>query len=304
MKAFSFAVALVVVAVCGRAVAADLPAVAAPPPPPPPAFSWTGVYLGANGGYMWGARNGLSSFGRAIVDNDPPFGATSALGVGGVSTPNFTGAFGGGQVGYNYQISRFVVGFEADAQGTAVQGSEGRYTLLNVPTLSRYSISTETQVSRNIDYLATVRGRVGFAVRPEALLYLTGGLAFGQVSHTVTHTQYANWAGSPRIPAEVDALGYASSQYSNTRVGWAAGGGVEWAFRGNWSAKVEYLYYDLGRIRSTSFLAFDTNSISGPGGGGAGLVSIESSSRFNGHILRAGLNYRLEFFRPPVVAAY
>jgi outer membrane immunogenic protein len=304
MKAFSFAAALVLAAVSGRAVAADLPSIA-PPAPPPPVFSWTGGYLGANGGYLWGARAGISSYGLAVVDNDPLFGATSALGAGGVSTPSFSGAFGGGQIGYNYQLSsRFVLGVEADIQATSAQGSESRYTLLTVPNLTRYSIGTETQVTRNLDYLATVRGRVGFAVRPEALLYLTGGLAFGRASQTVTHTQYANWAGSSRFPADTDAFGYASSQFGSTRVGWAAGGGVEWAFRGNWSAKVEYLYYDLGSVRSSGLLAFDTNAIPGPGSGGTGLVTIESSSRFNGHILRAGLNYRLDLFHPPVVAAY
>jgi outer membrane immunogenic protein len=308
MKAFSFAAALAFAALCGRAVAADLPPVAPPPPPPPPVFSWTGVYLGANAGYIWGARTGVDSYGLAVVDNDPLFGATSALGASGVASPNLNGAFGGGQIGYNYQVSpRFVVGVEADAQGTAVQGSEGRYRLLTVPNLPRYSIATQMQADRNLDYLATVRGRLGFAVTPDALLYVTGGLAFGRVSQRVTQTQSVYWAGSPRFPADSDGFGFADSRFADTRVGWAAGGGVEWAFRGNWSAKFEYLYYDLGRVRSSGALAFDTNAAPGPGSGGIGLVAVESGSRFNGHVLRAGLNYRLDFFRPPVapvVATY
>ncbi|ATQ68399.1 MULTISPECIES: outer membrane protein [Methylosinus] len=300
MKAFSFAAALAGAALCGHAVAADLPSIA-PPPPPPPVFSWTGAYLGANGGYIWGARNGVDSYGVAVIDKDPLFGATSALGVGNVAAPNLNGAFGGGQAGYNYQVSpRFVIGVEGDVQGTAVQGSEGRYRLLTVPNLPRYSIGTQTQVDRNIDYLATVRGRVGFAVLPDALLYLTGGLAFGRVSQRVTQTQSVYWAGSTNFPADSDGFGFAASQFAQTRVGWAAGGGVEWAFRGNWSAKLEYLYYDLGGVRSSGALAFDTNAAPGPGSGGVGLVAVESRSRFNGHVLRAGLNYRLDFFRPPV----
>ncbi|MBY6240768.1 outer membrane protein [Methylosinus sp. Sm6] len=305
MKAFPFAAALGVAAIGGRAAAADLAAIAPPPPP----FSWTGVYLGANAGYIWGARNGIDSRGFAMLDNAPLFGATSALGARGVSTPSFNGAFGGGQIGYNYQLApRFVVGVEADAQGTAVQGSESRYAVLTVPNLTRYSISTETQVTRNLDYLATVRGRFGFAVHPEALLYLTGGLAFGRASQTVTQTQYAYWTGSPLVPAGSNVFGFARSQYDDTRVGWAAGAGVEWAFRGNWSAKIEYLYYDLGRVRSSGYLSFNTNAIPGPGSGGTGLVTIDSGSRFNGHVLRAGLNYRLDLFHspaaPPVVATY
>jgi outer membrane immunogenic protein len=306
MKAISLLAAAALAAAVGAAAAADLPsAVAPPPPPPPPVFTWTGIYLGTNIGFTWGARQGVNSVGLVAIDNDPLFGLTSAAGATGVTSPSLTGAFGGGQIGYNYQFSpRFVVGLEADIQGAAVQGSETGYSLLNVPNISGYSITTVTQVSRNLDYLGTVRARVGYAVRPDALLYLTGGLAYGRTSQTVTQTQLANWSGSPGFPADSDGFGFASSQFADTRFGWTAGGGVEWAFRENWSAKFEYLYYDLGRARSTGLLGFDTNAIPGPDFGGTGLVAIESSSRFNGHILRAGLNYRFQFLRPPVVATY
>jgi outer membrane immunogenic protein len=197
-----------------------------------------------------------------------------------------------------------VVGVEADIQAFGVQGSETGYSQLAVPNLPGYSIATVTQASRVLDYLGTLRGRVGVAIRPDALLYLTGGLAYGRASHTVTHTQYAQWAGSPGFPADADALGFASSEYADSRVGWAAGGGVEWAFRGNWSAKVEYLFYDLGRVRSIGLLGFDTNAIPGPDSGGRGLVATETASRFNGHLVRAGVNYRFDFFKPPVQASY
>lgn len=304
MKAISLLAAAALAAAVGPVAAADLPSPLAPPPPPP-VFTWTGLYLGTNIGFAWGARQDVSSVGLVAIDNDPLFGLTSATSATGVVSPNMSGAFGGGQIGYNYQFSpRIVIGLEADIQGAAVQGSETAYSLTNVPNLSRYSITTVTQVSRNLDYLGTVRARVGFAVRPDALLYLTGGLAYGRTSQTVTQTQYANWAGSPSFPADSDAFGFASNQFADTRFGWSAGGGVEWAFRDNWSAKFEYLFYDLGRVRSSGLLGFDTNAIPGPGSGGTGLVAIESSSRFNGHILRAGLNYRFQFLRPPVVATY
>lgn len=304
MKVISHLAGIALAALAGRAAAADLPA-ATTPPPPPPVFSWTGFYLGADVGYTWGASNGIASYGVVAFDHDPPFGAASALGASGVITPNFNGAFGGGQVGYNYQFaSRIVVGVEADAQGFAVQGQENGYFLSTAPNLTGYSLTTISQASRNIDYLATLRGRVGVAIRPEALLYVTGGLAFGRVSHTVNQTQYANWAGDLEFPAATEPFGFASSSFAETRVGWAAGAGVEWAFRGNWSAKVEYLYYDLGRVRSLGLLGFDSRAIRDPDPGASGLVAVDSASRFNGHILRAGINYRFEIFRPPVVAAY
>jgi outer membrane immunogenic protein len=302
MKAIFFLAGVALAALAGRAAAADLPA--ATTPPPPPVFSWTGFYLGADVGYTWGASNGIASYGLVAFDRDPPFGAASALGASGVVAPNFNGAFGGGQVGYNYQFSRFVIGAEADGQAFAVQGSETAYSRATAPNLTGYSLTALSQASRNIDFLATFRGRAGVAVRPEALLYVTGGLAVGRVSHMVTQTQYANWAGEPGFPAGTEPFGFGSSSYAGTRVGWAAGAGVEWAFRGNWSAKLEYLYYDLGRVRSLGLLGSDSRAIRDPDPGASGLVAVDSTSRFNGHILRAGLNYRFEFFRPPVVAAY
>lgn len=305
MKAAPFAAALALTVLSGTAIAADLPSAKAPPPPPPPAFTWGGFYIGANVGYTWGAKNTISSFAVPLIDNDPLFGAASAASATTFVAPNFNGALGGGQVGWNYQFKdTFVAGLEADIQGASVQGTESTLNFAPVANQPRYSITSITHVSRHLDYLGTIRGRLGYAIYPAVLVYVTGGLAYGGVSQTVGVSQLANFAGNRFLAPAVDTFGFSWSQFSDTRVGYAAGAGVEWGFLGNWSAKLEYLYYDLGRVRSEGFIGFDTNGISGFGGGGTGVVSVESQTRFNGHTVRAGLNYRLNFYKPPVVAKY
>jgi len=112
------------------------------------------------------------------------------------------------------------------------------------------------------------------------VLYATGGLAYG-------HAQLNTNLVSP-FPFTFPASA------SVTRVGWTAGAGVEWAFAGNWSAKLEGLYYDLG---TTTLGAGPTV------GGGVGVIGFVRSKDFelHGAIARLGLNYR---FGGPVVAKY
>jgi outer membrane immunogenic protein len=81
----------------------------------------------------------------------------------------------------------------------------------------------------------------------------------------------------------------AAGSISQTRVGWTAGGGLEWMFASRWSAKAEYLYYDLG---AANFV--NGPLVTGPGTAGVGgPVSVGSggSAEFRGSIARAGVNY-------------
>jgi outer membrane immunogenic protein len=94
----------------------------------------------------------------------------------------------------------------------------------------------------------------------------------------------------------------AAGAYSDTRAGWTAGGGVEWMFAPNWSAKVEYLYYDLGS--ATYALTPLVNANCGSAGACYGSFA-QSSVRFDGHIVRGGVNYHFNWGDPaPVVAKY
>lgn len=190
----------------GCAVAADLGPYTPPPPPAEPIYephgrgpwNWQGLYLGGNAGYGWGADSSATYTG---------------VGGPGDGTLNTDGWFGGGQIGYNAQFGAFVLGVEADIQGS---------DLSDTTALS----NAFTTATTDIDWFSTVRGRVGYAAGP-TLVYFTGGWAFADVNYTVD---------SPALTMSSDDI----------QTGYTLGGGVEWAFAPNWSLKTEYLYVDLG----------------------------------------------------------
>ena len=136
--------------------------------------------------------------------------------------------------------------------------------------------SLAVALNQKIDWFGTVRARGGFLVTPTVLLYATGGLAYGEIKTS-------------------DAIGVVPTVFStsSTNVGWTVGAGIEGAIGGNWTAKLEYLYVDLGKANG-SFLT----TIGGLGGG---VLSSNYSSHITDNIVRAGINYR---FGGPVVARY
>ena len=194
------------VALGSVAVAADLPSTKGPPvyAPPPAVFSWTGAYVGGQVGYEWG-QTSFSVFN--------PFTGTFTGGF-----PGYTerGIVGGGHVGYNYQISQFVIGVEGDVNGAGYNGSE----LIGV-----------TSLGERIAVDGSIRGRVGVAF-DRLLIYGTGGGAFGSIRESVV------------TPVTSDAR-------TTGRVGWTVGGGVEYAIDNNWSVRGEYRYTDYGRYSLT-----------------------------------------------------
>jgi len=301
MKSKLFSTTAIISAMSASAFAADLPSRKAPPvyAAPEPIALWTGFYAGVNAGGAFGASSGLTSAGGDLYDDYSPAaaGAAGALsatasGVGGL---NNSGFIGGGQVGYNYQFNqRFVVGLEADIQGAA--GSSGNVTFTGAaadPLGSPTQMVTTGQFRGSLDYLGTVRGRVGFLLTPTLLLYGTGGLAYGGANLSAAYAT-GDLAG-------VYAGGFGSSSYSDTRLGWTAGAGIEWMFFPNWSAKLEYLYFDLGTA-TTNTVVTGLNNTTGAIGYAYGT---STSARFNGNIVRVGLNYHFNWGAPaPVLAKY
>ena len=247
-----------------------------------PGYNWTGFYVGLNGGYSWGKAKETATIG-------PPFPATAVATV----NQNVNGGVFGGQIGYNWQVNpKWVLGLEADGQWTGERGRSNdffgsiRQTLpggdFNVVTSA--SASNETK----LPWFATFRGRAGFLADPSLLLYATGGLAVGEVKFTTQPTVTAQLfgpgsTGTTPVGLPVTVVGPALSD-SQTRVGWTVGAGLEKKFNPNWSAKLEYLYVDLGT--KTYF-------------GGTGN-DIDVS--FRDHIVRGGINY--QFTAGPVVAKY
>jgi outer membrane immunogenic protein len=240
------------------AFAADLPArvTKAPPALVSPAYNWSGFYLGVSAGYTFAEDEDITTTGQAAGNiNNVAIGARP-----GRVRLDRDGFIGGGQMGYNWQVSpNWVFGLEADIsyvdirRDVAVIGTTGLNNIFRT----------------RMDYLGTVRGRIGYAW-DRTLLYATGGLAYAEIENSV------NFFGP------LGQLQFTGNN-SRTETGYAVGGGIEHAFAPNWTVKAEYLFYDLGD--NTVNVAVIPNS----GGGGTGY-----NSRFenDGHIVRVGLNYK------------
>jgi outer membrane immunogenic protein len=269
MKAYRFArLAIAAFGLAGltAAHAADLPTRKAAPEPvfAPPPFNWTGIYVGLNAGAVWGT-------GSTTVTGSPALlGLGSALVPGTLSNSSSAGFIGGGQIGYNYQMGAGVFGVEADIDGTSLSRSGGFTTAATLgvggPTLTYAG-------SSRLDYLGTVRARVGFTPWDRLLVYATGGLAYGG-----THT-------SASLVANGTADVWSGSN-DPVRTGWTVGGGVEYALTNNISLRAEYLYYDLGKQSTTA--AANAAAVAAFGA----PVYLSTSTQFDGSIARAGINYR------------
>ena len=276
--------ALIALAAVGSAGAADMtPVYKAPIIAPPAVYDWTGFYVGGNVGYSWGAWDASSNQG---IFN---FESTAA-------SPRLDGWLGGIQAGYNLQrTGPWVLGLEGDIQGTGEKDSQSwTDPAVALPTLPPNTCTACIQAfvpqrpgtgpaflnsEWSLPWFSTVRGRVGFT--PDAarkwMLYATGGLAFGEAEYNFT---WANPGGAP---------GRQTYSLSTSEImwGWVVGGGIEAALAGNWTAKLEYLYLDLGT------LSVNTTDIDG------GPFTV--NNRVRDQIVRVGLNYR---FGGPVVAKY
>ncbi|WP_157235588.1 outer membrane protein [Methylosinus sp. LW4] len=238
-----------------------------------PVADWSGLYLGANGGYTWaGDTETAFTYGGS--------GGFAALAAAGALAPNVAldsrGFIGGIQIGYNLNPSdKILAGLEADLQGLTV----GNSTL----SACRGSgvDSTFLQAQRNQHYLGTVRARFGYLVTPAILAFGTGGLAFGEA---ILNPSYFAPLHSPILNFGVGNNGLVG--YVDMRSGWTAGAGLEWMPSPSWSIKTEYLRYDLGTANTANIgpLYYADK---------AGLSSVAWKAHINGNILRAGLNYHL-----------
>ncbi len=208
-------------------------------------YSWQGAYIGINGGYSWG------KFHNEIDASTVGSNEISDLS----STVNRSGFLGGVQAGYNWQHERNVYGFEFDIQGGSMKKEKAIFD---------DSVNAFKQ-KNSIDWYSSARARLGYAVSPSAILYTTGGLAYGKVSTGVsasdgTVTEDASWK-------------------KNT-FGYTFGGGTEIAMTDNLTFKTEYLYTDLGNTKTLNF----ANENFG--------TSLRGETRFDFHTVRAGFNIK------------
>ena len=212
-------------------------------------FTWTGFYFGAHGGGGWGTKEAT----------------TSPVLVGGIligppgNTLDISGGLAGGQIGANYQAGSWVLGVEADASWADLTGNNACPTGI---------VGVSATCSAKVNALGTFAGRLGYAL-DRVLFYGKGGVAFANDKYELTSI--------------------AAYRANETRWGWMVGGGIEYSFTDNWSAKVEYNYLDFGShaVRFT-----DTT----------GLFALDTSIRERIHVAKVGINYR--FGWAPVGVTY
>jgi outer membrane immunogenic protein len=279
-------------------MAADIPVKARPVAPiAAPAFTWSGCYIGANGGWVGQ---------RAVNETRPGGNYLTAAGV--LAPPNVAGTGlllgdfqtaihsydtrrsgweAGAQVGCNHQVGMFVLGVEADWNWSDVRNTASA-TYLPFPSANPlFTISTSNEaVSTRMDWFSTVRARGGWAF-DRWLVFGTAGLAIGHFRSSTSVVYGSNGTS----PVFANAAHFGSAE--RTRLGFAVGGGVEYAIDNNWSFKAEYLY-----------LAFNPWSYSSPLTAPAGVApgySWTTSVHAQEHIARVGINYR--FGGAPLVMA-
>ena len=289
-------------AASGLALAADIAVKGPPPAPPAPVYNWTGFYVGGNAGVSLGTFKtdfnvapstlALTAFGEPFSAAIPGFGGTDTLYPGGF--------VGGGQIGFNWQLSPlWVVGVEADFQGADEKESStppiGNFStpllFLGRPTGNRVTGTTAFDYSAKIEWFGTARVRAGYVWGDGAVFsYVTGGLAYGKVD--VSGTSALTEGVQPSIN-QASSINQAFD-HSNTNTGWVVGTGTEGKlvnFPG-WIYRLEGYYMDLGHL--------DTN---GPGGShsvpvveGFGFAinagPVHTHTHFTDTILRLGVSYQ------------
>jgi opacity protein-like surface antigen len=198
--------------------AADDPLVVKAPiykaPTVPAGYNWAGFYIGA---YL-GAGRGFANL--TFLDD------------GTTTNPRFAGFLGGGEIGYNYQVGKWVFGLEGDLAWTNAHGARS------------CPIGFFANCEIDMNWLSTATGRIGYAYWDRFLTYVKGGAAIAQDRAEATCTPNSQ---STILPV----VGCPSSGDSKTNVGWTLGLGSEFGLTRNVSVKSEIMYFDLGSDRYT-----------------------------------------------------
>ena len=278
------------------ALAADMP-LKAPPPPPAPIANWSGCYLGLNAGAMVGDDHYDLTMAGGFLDTGVNIFANPANNsqLNHSYTPGPVGFTGGGQIGCNQQNGTWVYGLEADIDGASRLNTNNNYGPAGpfVGGGGGILASSHTEdVTKQVDWYSTLRARLGYTVTPTWLLYLTGGLAVGEIKST-TNVQF----GTDQF--YLGGFGFSGSD-TTTRVGWTVGAGTEWALGNNWSVKAEYLFLDFGSF--TYLSGCSTPTLCGPTGvPGQAPFAWQTHVRADESVFRLGVDYK---FSGPLMAKY
>jgi outer membrane immunogenic protein len=251
--------ALALAAALQPSQAADLPyKMPVKAPMAEPVYNWYGFYIGGHIGYGWGSDP--VNFTGATGGYVPLIASGS---IPGSIANNASGLVGGLQWGENYQFGAWILGIDSDFSWTDIKASQ---------TFTSPAPMTTTG-SQKLEWLSTTRGRVGYLIQPNLMIFGSGGVADGKTQVTVS-----NFSGLPcTVPTAC-----AGVSANKTRWGWAAGAGIEYA-TGPWLWRLEYLHYDLG---SQTFTYSDTVTAAN---------TLTTSTRFAGDLVRGALSYKFDW---------
>jgi outer membrane immunogenic protein len=189
-------------------------------------YNWTGCYIGANIGGAWSRQTGKFEQADPAFDQQP----------GSISQDD-SSVIGGVHAGCNWQFApQFVLGIEGDWSWTKLNGTgTASNNFFDGTPVGSGGIT----MSSDTKWLASVRGRAGWVVIPQWMLYVTGGVAWAKTDYAALD---AYSGGCPNCGAV---------SFSNTATGWTAGGGTEWMLTPNWILRAEYLYYQFDGASAT-----------------------------------------------------
>jgi outer membrane immunogenic protein len=230
-------------------------------------FSWTGFYAGLSIGHAWDSGG---SVGLLTDQAAAPFlfqlgGEAGGPSHGTIGDLGRNWLFGGAQIGWNWRSGLIVYGIEADIQGGQKDSIAGTFSS---PDDLRPISGVATL---DLDWYATVRGRLGVLASPSLLIYATGGWAVGQVDYSLSASETGGFA-----------LLEAKLRSSGTESGYTVGGGIETALSRNLSLKIEYQYVNLGSVDASGPVTFIGDRPSGE--------TATTSQTIDFHTVRAGLN--------------
>jgi len=229
VKTIAIAVAAIATLIATRASAADLESPVYKPPPvaPVPTYSWTGFYVGLDGGGAWAANQSVSDVACSTCNTFPASGSLKGSGI-----------IGGIYAGYNFIVApTWLVGIEGDWSWTRLNDTT------TAPQVNGGGVLAPPQInswSRDVKWLASLRGRVGVTPTPTTLLYVTGGAAWSRTDYSA---QDIFVGGCPNC---------ALTAFGQTNSGYVVGGGGEWApWSNKWILRAEYVYYHFNGSSST-----------------------------------------------------
>jgi outer membrane immunogenic protein len=227
----------------------------------PAVWSWSGFYVGGHAGYGWADD-------RARIMVLPDIGGIGLIPtqVGGVKSSGYVAGF---QAGGNWQSGQFVGGLEIDLSAAGIKGTA------TASGFDAFGGRLTGVLSDNIDLLGSARARLGYLVRPDILLYGTGGLAWTHLEQTLTNV----------------TPGTTFTAVTPTwRTGWVAGaGGQMRLWNSNWIARLEYLHYDFGKSDGANQSFIDPNEPTG-----VGVTRLDRAGRLTTDVVRAGLDYKFD----------